>query len=291
MLHASEVLFRGRIPTQISIAESDVTSVKVPVPYYAMLSRMSYLPLETTEAVNHFRGSVIELDQAIWFECNGHPLKSNLPVGVLFDMFSQSNELPWKIVIHFRQFPGNKLLKCSNRNDASRVFSHAVKQAVYLLSGNTRLFTSLSIQKQDDLMSSLTTGDISQYREIVGEIVTGMNVSSIRSLPIAVVANDGRPVIQRPICAFNNRNSSIRERVNEQCQAEDVEENNDSTSTHFTSVQDVLSECFQDTSIIERVVIQGVTVPLGASIYDVWERFWYPDLFLYIVVHLKLNSL
>lgn len=41
----------------------------------ALLSRMSYLPVETLEVVNHFKGSVIELDQAIWFECNGIPLK------------------------------------------------------------------------------------------------------------------------------------------------------------------------------------------------------------------------
>ena len=41
----------------------------------ALLSRMSYLPLETIEVVNHFKGSVIELEQSVWFEYDGKPLK------------------------------------------------------------------------------------------------------------------------------------------------------------------------------------------------------------------------
>jgi len=203
MHQASELLFEGKIPAEFSIVESDVTSVKIPIPYYALLSRVSYLSLETTEVVNHFKGSVIELDQSIWFECNGQPLKSHLPIGVLYDFFCKEISLPWRIVIHFRQFPGNKLIRSSTVNDTEKLFSHSLKQSVFLLSGNTRLFTSLSIQKQTDLHQSVSTVDCQLYKDVMEEVLSGVTSSSTRSLPVAIVVSDGRPVIQRPVSVFS----------------------------------------------------------------------------------------
>ena len=108
-----------------------------------------------------------------------HVRCSNLPIGVLYDYHSKHVSLPWKLIIHFRKFPGNKvnlfycfriscviiystfllqLIRASTPSDTEKLFSHALKQSVFLLSGNTRLFTSLSIQKQNDLHQSVAAG-------------------------------------------------------------------------------------------------------------------------------------
>ena len=48
----------------------------------------------------------------IWL-CTGdihvHVRCSNLPIGVLYDYHSKHVSLPWKLIIHFRKFPGNKV--------------------------------------------------------------------------------------------------------------------------------------------------------------------------------------
>lgn len=37
MKQASELLFEGKIPAEFSIVESDVTSVKIPLPYHVRM--------------------------------------------------------------------------------------------------------------------------------------------------------------------------------------------------------------------------------------------------------------
>jgi hypothetical protein len=48
----------------------------------------------------------------VWL-CTGdihvHVRCSNLPIGVLYDYHSKHVSLPWKLIIHFRKFPGNKV--------------------------------------------------------------------------------------------------------------------------------------------------------------------------------------
>lgn len=336
MHQASELLFDGKIPAEFSIVESDVTSVKIPIPYYALLSRVSYLSLETTEVVNHFKGSVIELDQSIWFECNGQPLKSHLPIGVLYDFFCKEISIPWRIVIHFRQFPGNKLIRSSTVNDTEKLYSHSLKQSVFLLSGNTRLFTSLSIQKQSDLHQSVATVDCQLYKDVMEEVISGVTSTSARSLPIAIVVSDGRPVMHRPVKVFCETEVSI-DNVTERApddihieeessdvdnigdnniqqeqgvstttnsdhdvvgtkQSEDLSLEMDSiqidtgSNNRLTTLQDVIANAFRDSDVrlddIKEVLIQGVSLPREASIFEIWERFCHLDLFLYIVVHI-----
>jgi hypothetical protein len=51
-----------------------------------------------------------------------------------------------------------QVVKLNSREEASKYYFHCVKQAVFLLTGSTRLATSLSIQRQSDLMDSIVTG-------------------------------------------------------------------------------------------------------------------------------------
>ena len=87
--------------------------------------------------------------------CLRRDLHSNLPIGVLFDMCQQKS-LPWKLTIHFRMNPSQQVASVSE-SVAEKMFFHDVKQAVYLMHGHTRAFTSLSIPMQNQLWDSVNT--------------------------------------------------------------------------------------------------------------------------------------
>jgi hypothetical protein len=90
-----------------------------------------------------------------------------------------------------------------------------VKQAVFLLTGSTRLITSLSIQRQTQLMDSIVTGtypcryspltlcsvNSTLYEEILAEVISSAHLP--RAIPLRIVL-DGRPVLQRPVSVFRN---------------------------------------------------------------------------------------
>ena len=60
----------------------------------------------------------------IWFEFEGNPLRLHLPIGVLYDQLklgaSENNLVesvgpPWRLTVHFSNFPDTEILKCSSK--------------------------------------------------------------------------------------------------------------------------------------------------------------------------------
>lgn len=84
---------------------------------------------------------------------------SNIPLGLQFDQIN-AGEIPWRIIVHFSGHPATEVVKLQMGQDAEKAFTHSMKQAIYLLSGNTRLFTSLSIQQHIDIIQSVKTGEL-----------------------------------------------------------------------------------------------------------------------------------
>jgi hypothetical protein len=48
----------------------------------------------------------------------------------------------------------------NNLKDATKIFVHNLKQSTFLISGNTSLYTSLSIKKHTQLVDSIIDGTL-----------------------------------------------------------------------------------------------------------------------------------
>jgi autophagy-related protein 5 len=138
-----------------------------------LLPRMAYLPLATQAVREHFLPSAAALEDEMWFDYDGVPLKwctslpraaararrrmssahcasRNVPIGVLHDVLSHTDDSLWKLtgwpgsrvaaaavsfdfpargsVVHFRNFPQDKLLRCPNVETVRSAFMNTLKE-------------------------------------------------------------------------------------------------------------------------------------------------------------------
>ena len=87
-----ESVWGGRVPVVVQVTGAD--------PLYVSLPRVGLLTMLRDKAKAHFARSDDE-SRVMWFDCAGVPLKWQVPIGVLYDMFSLNGSLPWTITAHF----------------------------------------------------------------------------------------------------------------------------------------------------------------------------------------------
>lgn len=133
-------VWQGRIPTAFVLATEDMTSaVLSPETFYLMLPRLSYFALCTEKVITclhqckkndrlwhfqvrkYFSKFVNEdvVNESIWFEHHGTPLRMHLPIGVTYDQLKFENEAgigpPWTITVRFGNFPEQDILRCTTK--------------------------------------------------------------------------------------------------------------------------------------------------------------------------------
>ncbi|GMF69024.1 unnamed protein product [Aspergillus oryzae] len=117
-----------------------------------------------------------------WFSFEGVPLKWHLPIGLLYDLYAgadpaskgtaesedagwdiddQDNPLPWRLVVHFSDWPDEELVRLDAEgmvmNDA---FINSVKEADFLRNGTAKGIMSLSKEDSSGLWKSVQNGTI-----------------------------------------------------------------------------------------------------------------------------------
>ena len=111
----------GQVPAVFTLSEQD--QVTDSAPCYIMLPRMSYLPLATDKVRKHFSSNISSASD-MWFSHDGVPLRWHHPIGLLYDLLSCNNPeltLPWRITVHFSQFPVDTLLPCQTRDQVTTI--------------------------------------------------------------------------------------------------------------------------------------------------------------------------
>lgn len=57
-----------------------------------------------------------KVDQDMWLEYDGQPIKWHYPIGVLFDLYMGSDiQLPWNVTVHFEKFPEAHIFRFNNK--------------------------------------------------------------------------------------------------------------------------------------------------------------------------------
>jgi autophagy-related protein 5 len=105
-----------------------------------MVSRQTYISLIKTTIKEIFIEYTRNKKDDIWFEHNNLPLKWHLPTGVLHDLYNTTNQLPWKIIVHFSNFPSEKIFKITQMEDIQWNFINTLKEVKILSHKKVILF-------------------------------------------------------------------------------------------------------------------------------------------------------
>ena len=128
---------------------------------------MSYLPFLLPRLHAFFKPSLIEPEVPAhegWFSFEAVPLKWHYPLGLLYDLFSgaapvnghasvpteqgssdEENSLPWRIVLHFTEWPDDQLVRFDPDGKVIHdAFINSVKEADFLRNGTAKGIMSLS---------------------------------------------------------------------------------------------------------------------------------------------------
>eukprot|EP00741_Cyanophora_paradoxa_P025391 tig00000378_g24510.t1 len=198
MSRLSAATWSGAIPCLVTLAEHELVSLNPPPPLTLMLNRLSYLPLYEAQIRAHFAEHVPPIEDQLWFDFAGRPLKWHVPIGVLFDLMAGTEDLPWKLQAHFTQFPADTLLRCAGEETARQYYMNSMKEAVYLRLGTVRPVIGMTKQDQEALWESIKAENherfVAAYRQLTAE---GAKMP-LKHVPLRVLVW-GRPTAQLPI--------------------------------------------------------------------------------------------
>eukprot|EP00256_Glycine_max_P057236 XP_014624980.1 autophagy protein 5 isoform X2 [Glycine max] len=156
MSEAQKQVWKGAIPLQIHLHESEVTTLPPPPPALVLAPRIGYLPLLISLLKPQFSTTLPPGVDTIWFEYKGLPLKWYIPTGVLFDLLCVEPERPWNLT------------------------------AAYVINGNSKNVMNMSQTDQVELWGSVLNGNFETYRRVASKLKLGTfedeymeNVSSV----------------------------------------------------------------------------------------------------------------
>ncbi|CAL5189929.1 unnamed protein product [Lathyrus oleraceus] len=170
MSEAQKYVWKGAIPLQIHLHESEVTTLPPPSPALVLAPRIGYLPLLVSLLKPHFSTALPPGVDTIWFEYNGLPLKWYIPTGVLFDLLCMEPERPWNLTVHFRGYPSNLLLPCEGEDSVKWSFINSLKEAAYVINGNCKNVMNMSQPDQVELWGSVLNGNLESFRRVSSKL-------------------------------------------------------------------------------------------------------------------------
>lgn len=294
--------WQGSIPVVLSLAPSSLSSPTMPTAIHVMMARQSYLHIGLKEAVKRlhkFAPTVLSISTSIvrkepkpgeeteesdtaspnmtetkpaeypicWFEDEESQiaLRWHLFAGILWDMRRKPATLPWKIRLHFSQYPTSQILPLETdvMSVVERSYKNSLKQALFLQYGSSKIAMGLSKQSFEQVWDSLLAVNRKLYQQVDDDLQGLSNLLPVRLLI------DSKPPIQRPL------------KVEDKCSLGKV-------------LADWAPSLFQNTGDDTEATkpgtqwsIQGLQIPLSAVLNDLWLSLSHPDHFLYVVVTSK----
>ncbi|ESO88917.1 hypothetical protein LOTGIDRAFT_203132 [Lottia gigantea] len=264
-------IWEGRIPVCFSLAEEEIYTGEPPDLYYLLVPRQIYFPLVTDKVQRHFIASVDpDKHGEMWLEYEGQPLKWHYPVGVLFDLFANSNSLPWNITVHFQAFPEEELLHCPAKEAIESHFMSVVKEADGL-KHRGQLVNNMQKKDHKQLWTGLQNDKFEQFWSVNKKLMESSGDDSFKYIPYRIYQND-RPYIQK-----------LFKPVSDDGEVQ--------TLRDLLKTFDNDELCFNpDISSEKILLIQGIQPPLETPILWLSEHFSYPDNFLHICIVDKMKN-
>ena len=182
------------------------------------------------------------------------------------------------------------------------MYMHTLKQALYVLQGNTRSFNAMVLEQQQLLWEGANSGSRGIFESVADDL---RGLEAVKSIPIRILYR------QRRAAALQLEQISMREggyaegtvKVNESpnqdnhhpsfiCIQKPVYVYTNGGKVQESLLSDVLEQfipgILSDGPVrlpqTISVLIQGIDVPLHAPLWQLWKLFAHADFFLYIIV-------
>jgi autophagy-related protein 5 len=237
-----------------------------------------------------------------WFEDEDTrtALRWHLFVGVLFDMkrkqhghhqrLSSPSLLPWKLRLHFTNYPSSQILPLEESlvlKAVQSVFRHSIKQGLTLQTGNAKAALNLTKESHELLWDAIRSANYQLYQQVRNSNKATTSVSS--RIPIRVLV-DSNPPIQRPFsCDEHLTLGELFLRwlpdhffVSTSKDTDDAKEAGDGVTNDNKPHQSI-----SPNDTVQWWKVSGVQPPLDASVLDLWKCVSHPDHFLYLIVLTK----
>ncbi|KAK9871414.1 hypothetical protein WA026_011665 [Henosepilachna vigintioctopunctata] len=250
-------LWEGKLPVCFKLDLDEVVEMQQPDPFYLMVSRVSYFPLVIDKVRKHFLRYVAsdKMDQVMWLDYNGQPLKWHYPIGVLFDLLVSVDDLPWTITAHFEKLPEEHIYDFKTKDDMEAYFKSCLKEAD-VLKFKGQLVSSMQIKDHKQLWMGLQNDKFDQFWAVNRKLMElSSEYENFRHIPFRCYVGDGyKQALVKPV--FEN-------------------------GQHKT-LKDLLDELFPGKQT--KIKTHGINPPLETPLQWMSEHLSYPDNFLHLCV-------
>ncbi|KAF9283558.1 autophagy protein 5 [Mortierella alpina] len=214
--HVARVVWNGSLPIQFTWSKAEAQGFALG-PLLIEAPRCSYLSSVNNQICRHFGGKVPQSLSDVWYEYEGTPLKWHYPIGLLYDIHvlqshsqkaSEASMLPWKITVHFQDFPADKLIRHSTADSSQDYFMSMIKEAEYLRNGSTKKVMNMPMADQTQLWDGLWSKSYDLFWGMNHKLVTNDGLA-VRHLPIRIYLPENCPVIQEPVSPVDENAQAI----------------------------------------------------------------------------------
>lgn len=178
-------IWQGQLPLCFRLHEDDVGGMHPPDPYYMMVPRVTYFPIVLDRVVkyfNRFMDPNKSTNDDMWLDYDGQPIKWQHPIGLSWDLFGSSCDLPWRLMLHFSSFPKKDLVRCNTKSAIKTNFMSSIKEADSLKhKGN--VIRNIVEKDQNQLWSSLCNDKFDQFLSINKRLMERIDNELFRYIP------------------------------------------------------------------------------------------------------------
>ena len=99
---AAAMVWEGAVPIQLSLnaSESAIREPLLPLTLFLLAPRCTYLPLVAEAVLSHHQEALPPgVEIPLWFAHDGLALRTDLSVGVLYDLLA-AGQRPWRLTVH-----------------------------------------------------------------------------------------------------------------------------------------------------------------------------------------------
>uniref|UniRef100_A0A0B6YT48 Autophagy protein 5 n=1 Tax=Arion vulgaris TaxID=1028688 RepID=A0A0B6YT48_9EUPU len=190
-------------------------------------------------------------------------------LGVLYDLYGHQSDLPWKLTVHFKNFPEDELLHCLNKEAVESHFMSVIKEAD-AMKHRSQAINSMQRKDHKTLWAGFMNDKFDQFWSVNKKLMENSGEDTFKHIPFRIYKVDKSSSDQQ------QQHVTIQKLFKP---SEDSGEN--LTLRHLLDVA-VPELTGKGEMLNYHVVTQGIRPVLETPVVWMSEHLSYPDNFLHI---------